>query len=205
MQQAALLLLSAALLLLAAAALLRSSRCVRAAVAAAAARYLLAPLPQADRFHGGQPQPVCQRQRSKDAQRSYLSPGRSRSPSPRGVARRRGASAAALKSGQGGPPAPLPGSQQGTGRDSRPVLSFGGCGFLYPYQLGVALFATQRLDAASIRCAGHSAGFAAALSVACGLPPEAHWDVLQVRRACPPVCPPDSPCLGMQQSTVNSP
>lgn len=69
-----------------------------------------------------------------------------------------------------------------TQRDARPVLTFGGCGMLYPYQLGVAQYVCERFDTSNVRCAGHSAGFAAALSCASGVPVDLHWDVLQAAR-----------------------
>ena len=67
--------------------------------------------------------------------------------------------------------------------DPRPVVSFGGCGLLYPYQLGVVQYLRQEFDCSQVRCAGHSAGFASALSLATGVQPEAHWDVLCDARA----------------------
>jgi hypothetical protein len=62
--------------------------------------------------------------------------------------------------------------------DPRPVVSFGGCGFLYPYQLGAAEF-----DTAHLRTAGHSAGFASCLTLAAGVPSSVHWHVLLAARA----------------------
>lgn len=67
--------------------------------------------------------------------------------------------------------------------DSRPTVSFGGCGLLYPYQLGVVQYLRQEFDCSQVRCAGHSAGFASALSLATGVNAEAHWDVLCDARA----------------------
>jgi len=68
--------------------------------------------------------------------------------------------------------------------DTRPVLSFGGCAFLYPYQLGVAQYVVEHFhtDPAHVRCAAHSAGFAAAFTVAGGVPLAAHWEALQRAR-----------------------
>lgn len=77
--------------------------------------------------------------------------------------------------------APLPAAHPPP--DPRPAVSFAGCGFLYPYQLGVAAHLAAHYDVSQLRCAGHSAGFAAALSLAAGVPPSAHWDVLQVAQA----------------------
>lgn len=54
------------------------------------------------------------------------------------------------------------------------------CGFMYPWQLGVARFLCDHFDTAPVRSAGHSAGFASALTVSCGVPVEAHWHALQV-------------------------
>ena len=77
--------------------------------------------------------------------------------------------------------APLADAQPAT--DPRPAVSFAGCGFLYPYQLGVAAHLAAHYDLSQLRCAGHSAGFAAALTLAAGVPPSAHWAVLQVAQA----------------------
>jgi len=68
--------------------------------------------------------------------------------------------------------------------DTRPVLSFSGCGFLYPYQLGVAQYVSDHFhaDGGRVRCAAHSAGFAAAFTVAAGVPLSAHWEALQRAR-----------------------
>ena len=66
--------------------------------------------------------------------------------------------------------------------DMRPVVSFGGCGFLSPYQLGAAAYIAERFDTSAMRCAGHSAGFASALTLAAGVPPEVHWEVLCAAR-----------------------
>ena len=54
---------------------------------------------------------------------------------------------------------------------------------LYPYQLGVAEYLDQTFDCSTLRCAGHSAGFAAALSLAAGVPASTHWRVLQAAQA----------------------
>lgn len=72
-----------------------------------------------------------------------------------------------------GPPGPPP---DGRG----PAVSFGGCGFMYPWQLGVARFINEAFDTSAVRTAGHSAGFASALTVSSGVPVEAHWHALQV-------------------------
>jgi len=68
--------------------------------------------------------------------------------------------------------------------DTRPVISFSGCGFLYPYQLGVAQYVSEHFhaDGGRVRCAAHSAGFAAAFTVAAGVPLSAHWEALQRAR-----------------------
>lgn len=66
--------------------------------------------------------------------------------------------------------------------DRRPAVSFGGCGMLYPYQLGVAEYLCGEFHTADVRCAGHSAGFAAALCVAIRLPVDTHWRVLGAAR-----------------------
>lgn len=89
------------------------------------------------------------------------------------------AATAASPPGVGSPPrSPHAG---GPHNGSGPILSFGGCGFMYPWQLGVAQFVADTFDCADVRCAGHSAGFAACLTVACGVPVEAHWHALQAR------------------------
>lgn len=66
-----------------------------------------------------------------------------------------------------------------------PVISFSGCAFAYPYQLGVARYISEHFhaDAASgVRCAAHSAGFAAAFTLAADVPVSAHWEALQRAR-----------------------
>jgi hypothetical protein len=50
--------------------------------------------------------------------------------------------------------------------DGRTCVSFGGCGMLYPYQLGVVEYLLAAFECSSVRAAGHSAGFAAALCLA---------------------------------------
>jgi hypothetical protein len=71
------------------------------------------------------------------------------------------------------------GSSPAGADDCRPVISFGGCGMLYPYQLGCVEYLTQAFDCGGVRAAGHSAGFAAALSLACpGVTADHHWRVL---------------------------
>ena len=67
--------------------------------------------------------------------------------------------------------------------DTRPVVSFGGCGFLYPYQLGAAAYIAEAFDTSALRCAGHSAGFASALTLAAGVPADVHWAVLLAARS----------------------
>lgn len=67
--------------------------------------------------------------------------------------------------------------------DPRPTASFGGCGFLYPFQLGAAQYMAQAFDTAQARFAGHSAGFASAVTLAAGVPAQLHWRVLQAARA----------------------
>jgi hypothetical protein len=74
-----------------------------------------------------------------------------------------------------------PGSQLGD-LDLRPAVSFGGCGMLYPYQLGVAEYLSDVFDTQHVRAAGHSAGFAAALCVAIRLTTDTHWHVLVTAR-----------------------
>jgi hypothetical protein len=66
--------------------------------------------------------------------------------------------------------------------DPRPVVSFGGCGFLYPYQLGAAEYIAAEFDTSSLRTAGHSAGFASCLTLAAGVPSSVHWRVLCAAR-----------------------
>jgi hypothetical protein len=66
--------------------------------------------------------------------------------------------------------------------DRRPCVSFGGCGFLYPYELGAAAYIAEHFDVASLRCAGHSAGFAPALTLSAGVPASVHWDVMCAAR-----------------------
>lgn len=70
-----------------------------------------------------------------------------------------------------------------TADDPRAVATFGGCGFLYPFQLGAAQYMEEAFDTARLRFAGHSAGFAAAVSLAANVPHELHWHVLQAARA----------------------
>jgi hypothetical protein len=67
--------------------------------------------------------------------------------------------------------------------DARPAVSFGGCGMLYPYQLGVGEYIADTFDTRHVRTAGHSAGFAAALCVAIGVPTDLHWRVLCAAQA----------------------
>lgn len=67
--------------------------------------------------------------------------------------------------------------------DARPTLSFGGCGMLYPYQLGVAEYVAEEFDVSCLRCAGHSAGFAAATTLAAAVPVATHAAVLAAARA----------------------
>ena len=67
--------------------------------------------------------------------------------------------------------------------DPRPAASFGGCGFLYPFQLGAAEYIAAAFDTSRARFAGHSAGFASAVTLAAGVPAELHWRVLQAARA----------------------
>ena len=67
--------------------------------------------------------------------------------------------------------------------DPRPAASFGGCGFLYPFQLGAAEYMAAAFDTSRVRFAGHSAGFASAVTLAAGVPAELHWRVLQAARA----------------------
>ena len=65
------------------------------------------------------------------------------------------------------------------------MISFSGCAFAYPYQLGAAKYITThfRCDHTSgVRCAAHSAGFAAAFTVSAGVPLSAHWEALQLAR-----------------------
>ena len=62
--------------------------------------------------------------------------------------------------------------------DVRPAVSFGGCGMLYPYQLGVGEYIADTFDTRQVRAAGHSAGFAAALCLSIGVPTDLHWRVL---------------------------
>ena len=75
-------------------------------------------------------------------------------------------------------PAPAPAAV-----DLRPAVSFGGCGMLYPYQLGVCEYIVDTFDTGRVRAAGHSAGFAAALCVAIGLQTDLHWRVLVAAQA----------------------
>ncbi len=70
----------------------------------------------------------------------------------------------------------------GAGADDRPGVSFGGCGMLYPYQLGAAEYISEAFDTHDVRAAGHSAGFAAALCLSAGVPLFLHWDVLCAAR-----------------------
>jgi hypothetical protein len=54
------------------------------------------------------------------------------------------------------------------------LVSFGGCAFAYPWSVGVAFFLQQRSTHASWLAASNSAGFAAALTAVCNVPPSTH-------------------------------
>lgn len=54
---------------------------------------------------------------------------------------------------------------------------------LYPYQMGAAEYLAQEFETSSLQCAGHSAGFAAALCLAASVPCSLHWQVLCHARA----------------------
>lgn len=69
------------------------------------------------------------------------------------------------------------------GLDPQPVVSFSGCAMLYPWQLGVAGYISDEFETSALRCAGHSAGFAAALTLSAGVPESAHAAALAAAKA----------------------
>jgi hypothetical protein len=93
------------------------------------------------------------------------------------------ASSAALSALSDGDDAPAEADDAPAVEDARPAASFGGCGFLYPFQLGAAQYIAEAFDTSRLRLAGHSAGFAAAVTLAAGVPAELHWHVLLAARA----------------------